>query len=185
MTIYYSSVGKNANLLLNVPVDRRGLIPGNDSIRLMEFRKMIDESFQTNLAKGTKVKSTNVRKGDKNFTTANLTDENFETYWTTDDAVTTGSLTIDLGSKTRVNRVLLQEYIPLGQRVQSFSVEYWDGKKFLPLQQQTTIGYKRILTFPAIETSKVRVNILRAKAAPLLSEVQLFYAPEMGDEKGN
>jgi alpha-L-fucosidase len=42
MSIYESSVGRNSNLLLNVPVDRDGLIHPTDSTRLMEFRKAID-----------------------------------------------------------------------------------------------------------------------------------------------
>ncbi|HEV7329416.1 MAG TPA: alpha-L-fucosidase [Flavisolibacter sp.] len=177
LNIYYSSVGRNANLLLNVPVDRRGLIHANDSIRLMELKKTLDETFKTNLAKGRKVAASDVRA--KQFAAANLTDGNYNTYWTTNDNVTKASFTIDLGKETSVNRIVLQEYIPLGQRVKSFSVDYWDGKMFRELDRQTTIGYKRILTFPAIKTTKVRVTVLEAKACPVLSEVQLYKAPEL------
>lgn len=38
MEIYYDSVGSNSSLLLNIPVDRRGLIHENDAKRLLEFR---------------------------------------------------------------------------------------------------------------------------------------------------
>ncbi|WP_279296701.1 alpha-L-fucosidase [Paraflavisolibacter caeni] len=179
LNIYYGSVGRNANLLLNVPVDRRGLIHANDSIRLMEFRKVLDQTFANNLAKGTKVAASNVRGGAKQFAANNLADGNYESYWSTDDAVTEASLTIDLAKETAINRIVLQEYIPLGQRVKSFAVEYWDGKKFRELDRQTTIGYKRILTFPVIKTSKVRVNILESKACPVIAEVQLYKAPEL------
>lgn len=47
LNIYYGSVGRNSNLLLNVPVDRRGLIHANASARLMELRSVLDESFGT------------------------------------------------------------------------------------------------------------------------------------------
>jgi alpha-L-fucosidase len=50
MDIYYTSVGRNSNLLLSVPPDRRGLIPARDSIRLMEFRRMRERVFKKNLA---------------------------------------------------------------------------------------------------------------------------------------
>jgi alpha-L-fucosidase len=73
----------------------------------------------------------------------------------------------------------LQEYIPLGQRVKSFSVDVWDGQQYQQVAQQTTIGYKRILTFPTRTTTQVRVNILDAKASPVLSELQVYKAPEM------
>ena len=156
LNIYYNSVGRNANLLLNVPVDRRGLIHKNDSLRLMEFKKVIDKSFQTDLAKGGKVSATNVRANAKNFSAQNLTDGDYNTYWCTDDSVTAASFTIELGKETEINRVLLQEYIPLGQRVASFSVDFWDGKNFQELDRQTTIGYKRILAYSYRQNFKAK-----------------------------
>ena len=177
--IYYASVGRNANLLLNVPVDRRGLIHKNDSLRLMEFRKLIDESFKNNLALNKKASASQVRGNSGQFAASNLLDENYNTYWTTNDEVKKGSFIIDLGKPTEINRILLQEYIPLGQRVSSFSVEVWDGNKFSEIDRQTTIGYKRILSSPTLKTSKVRVTILDANACPIISEVQLYKAPEL------
>ena len=52
MEIYFSTVGNNANLLLNVPPDRRGLIHPADSARLMEFRQARDAYFAERLAVG-------------------------------------------------------------------------------------------------------------------------------------
>lgn len=179
LQIYYASVGRNANLLLNVPVDRRGLIHANDSTRLMELKRVLDQTFKTNIAQGQQVIASNTRGQARKFKAANLTDQDFDTYWTTDDAVQQASFTLELEKPTEINRILLQEYIPLGQRVKAFSVEVWDGQQFKLLDQQTTIGYKRILTFPTLSTSRVRVNILDAKAAPVLSELQLYRAPEM------
>ena len=179
LNIYYASVGRNANLLLNVPVDRRGLIHKNDSLRLMELRKVIDETFKINLALNKKAAASQHRGGSKQFAASNLADGNYNTYWTTNDDVKKASFIIDLGKSTEINRVLLQEYIPLGQRVSSFSVEVWDGKKFQEIDRQTTIGYKRILSFPTLKTSKVKVNILDANACPVISELQLYKAPEL------
>lgn len=178
LTIYYSSVGRNANLLLNVPVDRRGLIHPNDSLRLMELREVIDATFEHNLAKGKQVRASNVRGNSKTFEPENLTDENYNSYWAVDDGITNATLTLNLGKPTEINRLLLQEYIPLGQRIKSFSVEYWDGNKFIELDKQTTIGYKRILTFPTIITDKIRVS-MQGNASPVISELQVFKASEV------
>ena len=178
-SIYNTSVGRNGNLLLNVPVDRDGLIHPADSTRLMELRKYLDAAYKTDLAKGKKVTATNVRGNAKTYAAQNLTDGSNTTYWAADDAVKSASLTIDLGKATAVNRIVLQENILLGQRVKSFSVEYWDGTAFKPLDKQTTIGHKRILVFPTINTAKIRVNILEANACPALSAIQLYKAPDM------
>ena len=177
--IYYASVGRNANLLLNVPVDRRGLIHKNDSLRLMEFRELIDESFKANLALNKEVSASQVRGNSKLFAASNLTDGRPDSYWSTNDGVKKASLTIDLGKPTAINRVILQEYIKLGQRVSSFSLEIWKGNKFEEIDRQTTIGYKRILAFPTVTTTRVRVNILDANAGPVISEFQLYKAPEL------
>lgn len=179
LRIYYGSVGRNSNLLLNVPVDRRGLIHENDSARLMELKKVLDESFRDNLALGQQITATNTRDKAIQFDAKNLVDEDYDTYWATDDGVETASFTLDLDGPTEINRLVLQEYIPFGQRVRSFNVEVWDGDRFVEIDRQTTIGYKRILVFPTLVTSRVRVNITDAKAAPVLSSVQLFKAPEI------
>src|SRR5690606_16662599 len=170
LQIYYGSVGRNSNLLLNVPVDRRGLIHPADSARLMELREALDASFTNNLALGKAVEASRVRGEQDQFGGRWLTDGDYSTYWAVDDDVRKASLTLDLGEETEINRVVLQEYIPLGQRIKAFNVEVWNGKQFVELDRQTTIGYKRILVFPTLTTSKVRVNILDSKASPTLAE---------------
>jgi alpha-L-fucosidase len=176
--IYYTSIGRNSNLLLNVPPDRRGQIHPNDSTRLMEFRKIIDETFSRNLLNDALVTSSNVRNKSKKYQPENLTDEKYDSYWATDDSVTEATLSFELKGEKTFNRLMLQEYIPLGQRVKSFSVEYWNGKEWEFLARRTTIGYKRILCFPIITTNKLRVKI-DALACPVLNKIGLYKAPEI------
>ncbi len=178
-SIYNTSVGRNANLLLNVPVNRDGLIHPADSIRLMEFRKYLDAAYKTNLAKGKKVSAS--AEASPKYAAKNLTDGNPESYWTTGGSVKNATLTIDLGKITTFNRIVLQEYIKLGQRVSSFNVQYWDGKAYQLLETQTTIGHKRILTFPTIKSSKIRIVIVEPNADPVLSEIAIYKAPELED----
>lgn len=177
MDIYYTSVGRNSNLLLNVPPDRTGRIHANDSIRLMEFRKAREESFGKDLIEGAEIKASNVRDNAVQYSAANLLDDNYNTYWATDDSELNPSIEIDLKQVKTFNRLALQEYIPLGQRVASFSVKYWDNGVWKDLTEATTIGYKRILRFPTISTQKLKIS-LTALACPLISKVSLYNAPE-------
>ncbi len=178
LEIYHSSVGRNANLLLNVPVSREGLIHKNDSTRLMELRQVLEESYKSNLAAGKDVLANLNQTFSKN-----LTDGDFESYWAAPENETTGTLVLQLGRESNINRLLLQEYIPMGQRVRAFTVEYWKDNSFVELDRQTTIGYKRILTFPTVKTSQIRIS-LEANAAPVLSEVQAYFAPEIREQSG-
>lgn len=173
MKIYYGSIGRNGNLLLNIPVDRRGLIHGNDSARLMEFKNQIDKNFEENIASDSKV---SVYQGEQLLSKSEkfLTDGNFESYYSGPANDQSISFEIDLKDAREITCILLQEYIPLGQRVKKFSVEYWDGNKFVKVDEQTTIGFKRILQFPKVNTSRVRINILESLSCPLISEVKLF-----------
>lgn len=174
MDIYYGSVGRNGNMLLNVPVDKRGLIYKADSIRLMEFRRMREAIFKNNLALGAKVTTSVSRQG---VTAGSVADGKENTYWASPDRELKGSITLQFPKAVNFNRLVLQEYIALGQRVKAFSVEIWQDGAFKELASATTIGHKRVLLLPDITTTRVRINILDALACPVISEVQLYKAP--------
>lgn len=173
MDIYYSSVGRNCNLLLNIGVDKRGLVNEHDITRLMEFKAARENAFKTNLAKG-KITASNIRGNSKNFSPEKVLDNDFDTYWATDDDTKKASLILDFGKIVEFNTLLLQENIALGQRVKKFSIEIWNGKEFEKVSSHTTIGYKRILRLPKVETSKVRINFEEFKASPIISTLEIY-----------
>jgi len=174
LDIYYSSVGRNATLLLNIPPDRRGLIHENDAQRLLELRKALDETFAKDLARGKPAKASNVRGGAAKFEADKVTDGEKNTYWATDDGQSSASLEIDLGEPTSFNVAMIQEPIALGQRVQAFTLEGWDGSQWKPIAKGTTIGYKRLLRFPDVSATKIRLTIAKSLACPAISNVGLY-----------
>jgi alpha-L-fucosidase len=177
LDIYYGSVGRNGNLILNVPVDRDGLIHPNDSTRLMELRHVLDASFKNNLAKQAVVTATNTRSNNKAVKVSHLNDGTNTTYWATADNATSTTITLTYKQPVTFNRLVLQEYIALGQRVKAFNVEVLEQGAWKQIANETTIGHKRILRLKDYTTTQVRINILDAKAAPVISEVQLYKAP--------
>jgi len=181
MDIYYSSVGRNANLLLNVPPDRKGRIHPTDSIRLMEFKKLREIAFERNLAKGATVTASNVRGNNKIYSADNLLDGDKNSYWATDDKITTATIDISFGKQKTFNRILLQEYIALGQRVAKFNINAWNEQtqKWDVIQQATTIGYKRILRIPSVTTDKIQIEITESLAEPVLCNLEVYDAPEI------
>ena len=179
MDTYYNSVGRNATLLLNFPIMPNGLIHPNDEKAAIEFGKAIKEVFAVNLAKKKKASATNVRGNSKNFAADKAIDDNTDTYWATDEDVKTASLTIDFGKPATFNRFMAQEYIGLGQRVKSFSIEAFVDGSWKELAKATTIGYKRILRFPSVNATKLRFNITDSKSCPVISNIGIYNAPQI------
>lgn len=179
MDTYYNSIGRNGSFLLNFPIMPNGLIHPNDEKAALGLAKAVKEAFAVNLAAKSTATASNVRGKSKQFDAAKAIDGNAATYWATDDDVTTASLTIDLGRPTTFNRFLIQENIRLGQRVKSFTVEGLVDGNWKELVKATTIGYKRILRFASVKATKVRLNITDSKAAPLISGIGIYNAPQL------
>jgi len=177
---YYESVGRNGSFLLNLPVDTRGLVHETDVKQLMALRRQLDKDFADELAHGLKVTATDERGEDADsFGTNKVNDGDGDSYWATNDGVTTASLTFEFEKPTEVNRILLQEYIPLGQRVKQFTVKAELDGDWKEIDRQTTIGYKRILRFDPVEATKIKVDFLEAKGPLTISNVELYRAPNL------
>lgn len=187
LKIYYESVGRNSLLLLNVPADKRGHLHEVDSVRLIELRAAIDEIFATDLAEGAVAEADNVRGGSRKYAAANVLDADYDTYWAADDDVCKASFTVTLPEARTFNRVQIQEYIPLGQRVAAFSIEALDEYgNWKEIANETTIGYKRIVHVPVTVATAVRVNIQESLACPVINGFALYMDNiYVSDEKAN
>ncbi len=135
-----------------------------------------------NLLKGVLPIVSNERGG--KYTAKAVTDGEYDTYWATEDSVTSAVIEFEWPAPQKVNRMLLQEYIPLGQRVQSFVVEYNKEGEWLPVklnEETTTIGYKRLLRFETVTTDKLRVNFEKSRACLCINNIEAYYAGETLD----
>mgnify|MGYP002623043210 FL=1 len=143
--IYYQSVGRNALMLLNFPVNREGRVHSVDSANAVGMRRIIDSEVALCVEhSGPSLHS----KG--------------------------RCVEIKVPRRQRLSCLVLQEDIREGQRIQAFRVEYRDKRKWFPLpidEETTTIGYKRILRFPEIETDRLRIRITESRGEPSLLNV--------------
>nr|WP_235985427.1 alpha-L-fucosidase [Spirosoma utsteinense] len=163
VNLYYQSVGRNSLLLLNVPPNRDGLLADSDVASLAAFRRVLNETFKTNL----------VAKNPK------LTDKQLTTFL---PLSATQPLTIDLNGEQTFDRILIQENIANGQRIASGRVEYWNGTEWQSIQTFTTVGHKRLLRFPAVRSSLIRLMVTNASGPVQLAEVGVYKA-SAGEEK--
>lgn len=173
--IYYNSVGLNGVLLLNVPPDKRGLIHENDVKALRSMKKILDETFETNLVRNASVKASSTKKG---LQAKNILDDNLETYWSAEKNVSEALIELEFKKEQRFNTAILQENILVGQRIEKFYLEYWNGLSWKTFVEGTTVGYKRLLRFPTVTTGKIRIVIDESRLNPTLASFGLYFAPE-------
>ena len=168
MDIYYNSVGRNCVLLLNIPPDKEGLLNASDVKALQGWKKLRDETFKINQLKDAAVECNN------GVNLKSILDDDYNTWFTTRNKDTSAVITLNLkGSKT-FDVLLLQENISIGQRVEKFTFEYWDGKQWEKAIEGTTIGYKRLLRFSPITANKVRLIIQSSRLNPTIATMGLY-----------
>ena len=176
--IYYRSVGHNANLLLNFPINLDGKIPALDSLRATEWYEVIVNDFKDNILKNAEVRVDNERG--RKFKAENVIDDDWNTYWATDDGYNFGTISFSFDKPVKMNRVVLQEYIPLGQRVKDFYMEgELNGKwfKINPFDTLSTIGYKRIVRFNTVELDKLIIYFEESRGPLCINNIEAYCAP--------
>jgi alpha-L-fucosidase len=172
--IYYSSVGRNSALLLNVPPDTRGRIPDNDAASLLGMRKILEATFRTNLASGAAVKATSEARG---HGPAALLDGDKDTFWAPAEGVESALIEMEFPAERTFDRAMLQEHIRTGQRLEGFVLEAWDGNAWKEFTRGTTVGYKRLLRFGPVTAKRVRLSIERSRTTLALSAFGLYKEP--------
>lgn len=158
MDTYYKSVGRNSTLLLNFPIMPNGLISPIDSARGVAFSHMIHQIFDHNLAEGIEPQV----QGDTVYTLQWKQPQTF-------------------------NRFLVGEDIRLGQRVKRFRLEALIDGQWQPLQDALadwgdgleTIGRKRIICFPEVTATQLRLTITDTKAVPVIQQIGVYLAPAL------
>jgi len=175
LDLYYSSVGRGGSFLLNLAPDHRGQIPEPDVKSLVDFRLAFDATFEVDHAQGARVIASNTR--DNKFSPRNVIDGRRDTYWTTDDRITTPELTLNLSREQTFNVVRVRESLPLGQRVEAFAVDIWKNNDWQEFARGTSIGSCKLLRGKRVTTTKVRLRITQSPVCPAISEFALFAEP--------
>ncbi len=183
MQIYFDSVGRGSPLLLNVAPNREGLIDQKDIDSLMGFHEILENTFDVNYAEGASAEAVQVRGNHPDYAAANVTDNDYDTYWTMDDGQTTGSVTVELDEPALMDVIEIQEYIPLGQRISSFTVDVRVNGEWMPYGEGGTIGYKRLVKGAPVTADAVRVNITGAYAVPLINHIGVYKADSRIEEE--
>ncbi|MDR6782838.1 alpha-L-fucosidase [Pedobacter africanus] len=171
--LYLKSVGRGAGLDLGLAPDTRGQLHEDDVASLKDFGAMVKTTFANNLAKGAVIKASNTR-GAK-YHSALLLDGNKQTFWATTDPVHQASLEMDLKGPQTFDIISLQEYIPLGQRIEGYNIQIWEGNAWKTVYEGKSIGAKKLAKLEQpVTTNKLKLNITQSPVCITLSEFGLY-----------
>ena len=193
--VYYASVGRNSNLILNLSPDKRGLIPDDQLETLSQVSQIVNETFAKDLAVGGKLSADHAAPG---HAAGSALDGNLDSWWEAAPGHTDGSLTLTLPKPMTFDVVSLQEAVDhRSQRVESFVLETWNGSAWVKADkidsdETTTIGHRRLIRLKSpVTTSQVRVRITGSRLEPTLAEIGLFkqsldsLPPTIGDRNAS
>ena len=176
--IFYSSIGRNGNLILNLSPDQRGLVPDDQIATLARLSEILNRTFARNLAAGARVEADHAARG---HAAAAAADGRLATWWEAAPGRTAGMLTLTLRGPQTFDVVSLQEAVDRrGQRIEHFVVEIWNGAAWEPVpmiasEEATTVGQRRLIRLARpVVSDRVRVRITEARFAPTLAEVALY-----------
>jgi len=210
MRLYFESAGRGANLLLNVPPDRRGQIFEADALALKTFRDVLEKAMSHDLAQGATVLASSVLS--PAFAAANVLAGSRVHLADTQASLPAGTSARSVGTPAAVassiqpwaalesdrsgawinlvlpnavtfNMVRLREAIDYGVRIDEFAVEAWQDGRWRTLARHSCLGPRRLIRLDAPATTrKVRLRIIKAAASPVLSEFGLYLLPELVEE---
>ena len=166
--IYFNSIGLNSSLLLNIPVDTRGLIHENDSERMLELGEFLKNTFNKNLLEESKILFNN-----KSHPINKIIDKNINTF-STFKSNNNNVINISLENEKLVDIFEISENINLGQRIKEFIFEIKVNEKWIIIEKGTTVGTKRLIKFRPLIVKNLRFTIVYSKDRPLVSELGLY-----------
>jgi alpha-L-fucosidase len=179
--LWLKSVGRGANLLLNIPPDRRGKIHKNDSLALIGFKKLRDVAFKQDLLKGQECFYGYLPEY------AEVIDRKF--YYKKEQFPDTSMkglrLTeqmVQFSSSQKINCIVLREKIENGQSIFGFRVIVNHGDQKSEITG-TTIGNKRILTFPALQAGSIEIYLKDLQNGDNLKSISAYLIDESLIEK--
>lgn len=177
--LYLKSVGRGANLLLNVPPDTRGLISDADSVSLSGFKKLKDESFAENLLKNanTFYQFSREELPEKDVKLRSM-DPGNQAY-----SVNLQNFIVELPEAVKTNCLVLREAIHLGQTIRKFRIVMYNGKKAVKEISGTSVGRKRILTFRTTSITSFTVYLDDVKGTDNVIGVSAYLIDEKLLEK--
>lgn len=166
INLWFTSIGSNAGLLLNLPPDKRGLIHENDAKSIIEFNKILKDTLDTNIARNSKITANSEKDGA--FASYLLEKGKFYS-----PKGNNAEILVCLDKEKEFNTFMIGEEISLGHKVNYIKVSAYSEKEFKTLFERNMVGYKLAERFENVKTDKLKIEI-SALDTPVLKDFGLY-----------
>ncbi len=169
--LYFTSVGRNSKLLLNVPPNRDGLFDAPDLASLQGFHARKAALFAQDLLHNAQVRASSGRDA------AAVLDSDPMRYWQTDPNARSAALEFYLPAPVRFDVIRLEEAIAHGQHIGAWRLQVHTGRDWRTVSWGNTLGYCRLARIAPVLGQRLRLLVDFAYAAPRIARVSLFRDP--------
>ena len=166
---YDQTIGRGGQLVLGLAPDRRGLLPQVDVQRLEEFGEAIRRRYGQNLM------TNHILTGDS---TQAALDSDPATFWSAPVGSHHAMVNVTFEKPVTFDHALIMERLNDGQHVEHYRVEAWGGKAWKTLVEGHAIGHKRVDSFPSVNSSRIRLNIVSSSGEAEIREFQIFHVTD-------
>lgn len=180
LKIYYTTVGGNSILLLNVPPDKNGLIHKKDLRRLGELGNRIRED-EKQLLKITKISAPEAEYGNviENVLTYEYDEKTYDpvSYYTPAKEADNYEIRLELEKPTVINRVKLVENVAFSQRIENFEIyakDDADASVYKKIYDGTTVGYGRTALFRPVSTDSLIIRLTSTRKKPYIEFIGVY-----------
>jgi len=158
MGMYDLSVGRSANLLINIGPDSRGLLPEEDAKRMLEFGEEIRRRYTYAL----------------DFSEPKLVGEN---KWRIEDPEVQTKFNRNWIGTQLVDTVIIEEDITDGDAIEEFRI-IMKCPMHAPdicIYRGCTVGHKHIAHFPTVRTGALTLEVTKADGEVKIKSMKAYY----------
>ena len=172
LKLYYETVGSNAALMLGLSPSKRGQLDDMDSQILHSLGGDLHNFFGADIVSAcAKVTASSASPG---HPASVVGEDDRKTYWSPLEGDKRPELTITFEKDEYFDKIVLQEHIENGQRVEAFTVFSLNEKgKWRPLCAGGTIGYKKIFALKPTKTKALKIVFSGFRDSFELTRVQI------------
>ncbi|GIO98369.1 alpha-L-fucosidase [Paenibacillus lautus] len=155
MGLYYYSVGRGANLLLNIGPDREGLLPAKDTAQLQAMGSEIRRRFDHPIA--------SIEQCSQN-----------KSGWS-----------YEATKPHLIDHILIQEDLAHGEHVRGFRINVTTEKthRSITVYEGRNIGHKAIIRIPPIKVRGLQLEITDYEDVPSIRQIAIYHVGETYDSE--